>query len=338
MLRSGSCLTGNVESSNPVPLALTSPLSLRAKVSTEQGNFTVSLYALLMLSLTLAATAIDQYAAPVLYTTSPLWAVALCEVLVWRRAGFGVPSSTSSETFGFGFPRVALFGIAHVLLVVAATCFRQPITPIAGTVSGAGWILAALKLMVLAPILLLLPLRRWRILLKTYRAEFAAASFVLFTFFPARILAATWAWYGQVLGRFVFAIAGLFVPGLSYSHSLNPTIYAPDLDVTILPACSGISGIELFDCLFAFVAIMDWNRLRKGRAMSAYFAGIAAMLLGNALRLVSLVVLGNRGFANVIARFHISAGWLFFSVVFLVYLAAVYRFLLTKPVASLSQA
>lgn len=78
------------------------------------------------------------------------------------------------------------------------------------------------------------------------------------------------------------------------------------------------------------VAFVDWNRLRKGRLLLAYFAGIAAMLVGNGLRIVSFVVLGNRGFADAVSRFHLSAGWLFFSAVFLAYLSLTYRWLL-KP-------
>jgi exosortase/archaeosortase family protein len=52
------------------------------------------------------------------------------------------------------------------------------------------------------------------------------------------------------------------------------------------------------------------------------------MFLGNALRISALVILGNRGFADVIARFHISAGWIFFSAVFVLYLSLTYRKLL----------
>jgi len=60
-------------------------------------------------------------------------------------------------------------------------------------------------------------------------------------------------------------------------------------------------------------------------------AGAAAMLLGNALRIVLMVVLGNRGLADSVERFHVSAGWMFFSAAFLVYLAVVYRWMLIRP-------
>ena len=210
----------------------------------------------------------------------------------------------------------------------SALLLHATLEQLAGTVSSTGWITAGLKLSVLLPTLLLLPRERWPIVAGTYASEGIAALIVLFTFFPGRILATIWPWYGQVLGRLVFFVSGLFVHGITYSSALTPTIHGSGLDVTILPSCSGISGIELYDYLFAFVALLDWNRLRKGRALLAYFGGIAVMLAGNGLRIVSFVVLGNHGFAEVVARFHLTAGSVFFSVLFLVYLFSIYRSLL----------
>jgi exosortase/archaeosortase family protein len=82
------------------------------------------------------------------------------------------------------------------------------------------------------------------------------------------------------------------------------------------------------------VAVLDWNRLRRGRALFAYFAGLFAMLFGNAIRITSFVVFGNHGFAESISRFHVSAGWFFFSVVFLVYLSMTYSWMLGKRTAA----
>jgi exosortase/archaeosortase family protein len=311
-----------------VSLALTSQANLDSRTRVKRGNLPVSLFLFLLLLLSLAAVAADQFFTPVLYTSSPLWALAICAVLVWRRGLAGSPASPGEATFEFGFLRVGLFLVAHVVLVAVA--LRSRFAWASGAISATGWALAALKLVVLAPPLLLLPLKAWAKVLRTYAPELVAAAIVLFTFFPGRVLNAIWPQYVQALGRSVFWIAGLFVPGLTYSGWLTPTIAGPSLDLTIIRACSGLSGIELFDCLFAFIAILDWNRLRKWRMALAYFAGVAVMIVGNALRLVFLIVLGNCGFARQVARFHISAGWLFFSAVFLVYLAAVYRSLLRE--------
>jgi exosortase/archaeosortase family protein len=305
------------------------------------ANLTVPQFSFLTLLITLGAVALDQFAAPTLYSSSPLWAAAACMALVWRRGevefepetgprkfGFSFRRNIGSASYGFSLARIALFAGAHVVLVSAVRLLNGTLGLVVGTVSFAGWTTAAMKLSVLVPTLLLLPLKRWHILARTYAAEGVAALVVLFTFFPGRILATLWPWYGQVLGRVVFFFARLFVPGLSYVSAFTPTLDGPDLDVTILQACSGISGIELFDCLFAFVALLDWNRLRKGRTLLAYFGGIAAMFFGNALRISALVILGNRGFADVVARFHISAGWIFFAAVFVLYLSLTYRKLL----------
>jgi len=146
-----------------------------------------------------------------------------------------------------------------------------------------------------------------------------------------------WPWYGQMLGRFVHALARLFVPRLAYVADPSPTLGGPYLDVTIVPDCSGINGLELFDYLFALAAFLDWNRLRKGRALLCYFAGLFSMLFGNAIRITSFVVLGNHGFAESISRFHISAGWIFFSIVFLVYLSMTYSWMVGGKDAAADQ-
>jgi exosortase/archaeosortase family protein len=313
-----------------VSLTFTSESNLRFQVFPRQGNLTVSLFSLLALLLTLGAVAADQFAAPMLYSSSPLWAVAGCLVLVCRRGELGLDQETAAGSFVFSSSRIALFVAAHVLLLLAVRLLHARLEPIAGTFSSAGWMTAALKLAVLPPTLLLLSLARWRILAQVYAAEGVAALVVLFTYFPARIIGAIWPWYGQLLGRLVFVCSGFFVHGLTYTRALTPVLHGPHLDVTILFACSGISGIELFDYLFALVAILDWNRLHKGRTLIAYFAGITVMLLSNALRIAAFVVLGNRGFADAVVRFHLSAGWIFFSVMFLVLLSLTYRKLIVR--------
>jgi exosortase/archaeosortase family protein len=288
---------------------------------------------LLALVLTALAIATDQFAAPILHSSSPLWATGALLLLVWRR---GDPPLAPGETpmeMRFTARRLAFFVAAHMALTVVARWMSGALQPVAGTVTAGGTLLAAWKLSVLLPTLVLLRLEEWKKLAKIYRAEGIAALIVLLTYFPGRTIETLWPWYGQMLGRFVFACSRLFVPGLGYVRNLNPTLTGADLNVTIILACSGSNGQELFDYLFGLVAVLDWNRLQKKRALAAYFAGISAMLLGNALRIISLVVLGNRGFAGIVARYHIAAGWFFFSFVFLVYLSMVYRWMLKKRAA-----
>lgn len=311
-------------------MSLTFPTdaSLRPAISLSPGDLTVPQFSFLALLLTLAAISADQLLAPQLYTSSPLWATAACLALVWRKGNREFQRGDLRETFRFTPARALLFVAAHGALVLAARLFLPSLEPALGSQSRLGWALAVLKLSALVPTLLLVSPACWRKIARADSAEAGAALLVLLTFFPGRYLTAFWPFYGQALGRVIFGFSRLFAHGLVYLPSLTPTILGPGLDVTILYSCSGITGVELFDCLFLLIAILDWNLLRKGRALAAYFGGVAVMLLGNAMRIASFVILGNRGFGDVVARVHLSAGWIFFSILFLAYLALVYRKLL----------
>ena len=289
------------------------------------------------LFLNLAAIAVDQFAAPILYSSSPLWAAAACLVLVWRRGK--TPSDAEDLPFESSIPvtRLLAFLAAHVALILAARSFSNTLQTVSGTAKWGGALVAVGKLCVMVPTLLLFALPVWKKIVRSYFPEAIAGLLVLFTFFPSRALDTIWPWYGRMLGRCVYALARIFVPGLAYMGDSNPTLVGPSLDVTIVPECSGISGVELFDYLFGAVMILDWNRLRKGRALIGYAAGLLTILLGNAIRITSLVVFGNRGFAETVARFHVAAGPIFFSIVFLVYLSLMYRWLLGKKTAAQHQ-
>lgn len=283
-------------------------------------SFRLLLFALL---LTFVSTAFDQVLAPSLRTSTPLWAVFALLLLLWRRGlkVSGVPELPDS--LRVSAVRVLVFLAAHAALVLVA--IRLP-----GATSGLlhPWGRTLLKLLVLVPTFWLFSLRLWKAFIATYKPEFIAALVVLFTFFPLRVIDAVWPWYGQALGRFVYLVATPLVPSLGYTNAFFPTITGPDLDVTIILDCSGFNGVQLFDYLFGLVTVCDWNRLQKGRTLLAYFVGILAMLLGNALRITAMVVFGNRGFSEQVRRLHLSAGWLFFSATFLVYLVFVYRWML----------
>jgi exosortase/archaeosortase family protein len=300
----------------------------------RSGSFVAPRFILLALALTLLAVAADQFVAPILYSSSPLWATAACLLLVWRRGK--LPSSAGDPLFenSLSIGRVAAFLAGHAGLSLLARLLSSTLFTASGAMTVGGAFLAVCKLSVLVPTMILFPLATWKKIAGVYFPEAIAVLVVLLTFFPNRAVQTGWPWYGQALGRFVYTLARIFVPKLAYFADLNPTLSGPELDVTIIPDCSGINGLELFDYLFSVVALLDWNRLRKGRVLLAYCAGIVAMLLGNGIRITSFVALGNHGFAESISRFHISAGWVFFSAVFLVYLAMTYRWMLIKAVPS----
>jgi exosortase/archaeosortase family protein len=309
----------NSQEPTKVPLARVSSRSLKAPQ-----------FFLLILALIGSTITLDQFAAPLLHSSTPLWATVACLLLVWRRGQPSFLPEGFSTLFTFSFWRFGGFLAAHGALILAFRELQSALHPIAGTVTLLGTFLALGKLSVLVPSILLLPFSGWRELLRTFRAESMAFLLVLFTYFPGRAIESLWPWYGQVLGHFVHLLSSVFVKGLGYVGNLNPTLTGPDLDVTIILACSGMNGIELFDYLFGAMTVLDWNRLRKGRLLAGYFLGLFAMLLGNTLRITSLVVLGNRGFAGIVARYHISAGWIFFSIVFLVYLSLTYAWMLKQ--------
>ncbi len=282
------------------------------------------------LALTLLASALDQLAAPILHSSSPLWATTACLLLVWRRDR--IPLSPGDPSFQLSISTRRLTGFlgAHGALILSARWLSSALQTAPGALTVTGTLLAAWKLCVLAPTIILFSAAAWKKIARAYSPEGIAGLVVLVTFFPNRALSAFWPWYGQALGRFVYTLARVFVPGLAYLGNSNPTLDGADLGVTIVPDCSGINGLELFDYLFGIVAFFDWNRLRKSRALVAYCAGLLTILLGNAIRITSFVVLGNHGFAESVSRFHIPAGWIFFSAVFLVYLSLTYHWILDR--------
>jgi exosortase/archaeosortase family protein len=298
------------------------------------GNLRVPRFFVWTLLLAFAAAAADQFVVPALFSTAPLCALLACLVLVTRSQGDALTSLPSPSAPYLVTWRVLGFFAAHAALIGTVYRLDASVSRASGALNGAGWTFLLVKLAVLAPMLLLLPWRTWQYLAHTYAAEFAAAAVVLVTFFPRRVMEALWPVYGQFVGRCVYLLAWPMVSNLGYVKALYPTLTGPNLDVTILLSCSGINGIELFDALFALVVFCEWPRLNKRRTLAAYFIGVVAMTLGNILRITSFVVLGNHGFADFIARFHVNAGWLFFSLVFLLFLSSTYRWMLTPSPAN----
>jgi exosortase/archaeosortase family protein len=320
-------------------VSLLNQLELNPQTDQEKyaGSLGAPRFLFLTLLLTLIAVSVDQFAAPALYTTSPLWAMLAGLLLVWRRGVLRTNADISPGRYATSAFRLVIFLAAHaVLVLVTRSSFSDIRQGTSGFLLG-GLFMIGWKLCVLTPTVVLLPVSKWRTLVHSYRVEGVAALAVLLTFFPRRALDSLWPWYSQILGRAVYFFSWLFVSGIGYDKNLPPTLTGPHLDVTIIPACSGINGLELFDFMFGLIVIIDWNRLQKSRALLAYFCGMLAMLLSNALRISSFVILGNHGLANSISRYHLEAGWLFFSAAFLVYLSAIYRWILSPERSSTAQ-
>jgi exosortase/archaeosortase family protein len=272
--------------------------------------------------LTLSAFTVDCIVVPELFRASTLWALAALFALVIRRGTSGAENELPG-TCALARNRILLFCGLHALLL-SVLLFANPALP------------TAMKFAVLLPTLALFPLKSWLIQLRAYRMEFLAALIVMITFFPSRFFNMIMPWYPDLLGHLVYRVVSIFVNGLTYVAGTQPVIGGPKLDVEIIYDCTGIEGVNLFDCLFALIMIAEWNRLNKLRAALCYVAGLASILAGNVLRIILFVLLANT-VAPVIGagRFHIHAGWVFFALIFVGFLAATYKWMLQSPSSSL---
>jgi exosortase/archaeosortase family protein len=280
--------------------------------------------AILVIALTLLAVSFDYAVAPPHRTSTPIVVSAFLLCLLVRRLYFD-PVEPAGLSFWAPW-RLVIFVLLHLGLAGLARSFAtQP--EIASQALSVAPITAIRKFLVIVPSFVLLPRSGWQRVFRLYRAEWVATSVALATFAPYRIFAAAWPVYSRVLAHFVQAIAGLFVPDIKYQDAAAPILMGPVLDVVILPTCSGIDGILLFQLLYALLIIADWYRLGRRRALIGYFVGIATMLLANALRIAGMVVIGNRLSPELVLRYHLNAGWIFFASVFLFYLLASYPWL-----------
>jgi len=88
-----------------VSLTFTPDSNLRRQIFLHVGNLTVPQFCFFTLLITLGAVAVDQLAAPMLYSSSPLWATAACMALVWRRGEVRFERETEAGGSGFPFER-----------------------------------------------------------------------------------------------------------------------------------------------------------------------------------------------------------------------------------------
>jgi exosortase/archaeosortase family protein len=284
-----------------------------------------------VLALTLGAVCVDSWLVPDLNTVAPAFSCGLLLLLALRSSPGNHPLSTREPTPPVPAWRICCFLVLHLALIGGGVAlgglWRGPHS------AGLSISLAASKYLILAPTAFLLPGAAWRLFGRLYRAEWIASAIALASFFPLRIFTMAWPWYGQALGRSVFALARLFVPGTQYVPALTPALVGPHLEVTIVFGCGGLQGIKLFQMLFALVLVVDWNDLNRRRALAAYFGGLAAMLIANVIRITLLFVLGNTSLENHVLEYHLTGGWILFTLAFIAYLLATYRWMLSKPAA-----
>lgn len=298
-------------------------VALESAVSRMRGE-----PAIVVFSLTLVAICVDYALAPALNVWNPALSCGFLLLLLLRRGSSHPPCGAMATTPAIARkkPRILLFFLIHL---TAVGIFRLLPSPIANLQHGgiAEIAFAAAKYLIPLPTILLLTRAEWRRFEKLYRAEWVASSILLFTFFPYRLFSFIWPWYSRLLGRLVYAAAQPLVSGLAYIPWPAPTLLGPRLDVTIDFSCNGLQGVKLFQIIFAIILVLDWTLLNRKRALSGYFAGLAMMLAANAARIVLLVALGNHISPDLILRYHVGAGWIFFAGAFLAYLLLAYNWL-----------
>jgi exosortase/archaeosortase family protein len=280
-----------------------------------------------VLALTLGAVCLVSWLVPDLNTVAPAFSCGLLLILALRSSANKLQSIGKAAS-PISLWRICSFLFLHLGLIGAGMALGGIWNRAHSSILAAA--LAASKYLVLAPTAVLLSRAAWRHFDRLYRAEWIAAAIALASFFPLRIFTMAWPWYGQALGHSVLALARLFVPGTQYVAALTPTLIGPNLEVTIVFGCSGLQGIKLFQMLFALVLVMDWNELNRRRAVAAYFGGLAAMLIANVIRITLLFVLGNTSLQNGVLEYHLTGGWILFTLAFIAYLLATYRWMLRK--------
>jgi exosortase/archaeosortase family protein len=272
---------------------------------------------------------VDFLLAPPLRNTSFFLVANLFFCLVVRRLSMH-PTDNALPTLSLRRP--AIFCLLHLSLVALVNWLVSADSPYDASLRGLP--LAGAKLLVFLPTAVLLTKRTRETLLRQFRPELFASGVALLTYFPFRVFVAAWPYYSVLLAHTVHFLASLFATGLSYVPGASPTIAGPLLDVHILFACSGLDGLRLFQILFFLVLVCDWDRLRRWRTLIGYVAGLAAMLLANAIRIAAMVVIGNRISGDLVVRYHLEAGWIYVITVFLLLLLLSYRWLLATDGAA----
>ena len=278
-------------------------------------------------ALSFAVICLDYILAPGLNAFTPVLSYGLLVVLLLRgspRSGLGQPPAN------LGRRRVLFFLLLHLILVAGFLVWQGVNTPVRNEAVLPASAATLAKYLVLLPTIVLLPTAGWRSFYRGHRAELVAAAIALLSFFPHRLFLMAWPWYSQILGHLVYELSRPFVAGLQYVPSPSPTLMGPHLEVTILFLCSGLQAIKLFQLLFGLILIVDWAFLNRRRTLAAYFGGLGFMLLANALRIVLLFVIGNHVAAGPVVEYHVTGGWIFFTVAFCLYLLVTYRWILEQ--------
>jgi exosortase E/protease (VPEID-CTERM system) len=177
------------------------------------------------------------------------------------------------------------------------------------------WILTGISAIV-AGACAVIPLSCWRSLLRTtgalwiYALGAATTACALGSYSRA-----LWGSAAQWTFFLVKAILTQFVSHVVTNLSIAE-IGTETFKVQIAPQCSGMEGAAL---ILAFCAVWLWlqrSEFRFPRALLLVPASVAILFLLNAVRIASLILIGNAGAPDLaVGGFHSQAGWILFNVI-----------------------
>jgi|GEM_PF-2006899 len=130
----------------------------------------------------------------------------------------------------------------------------------------------------------------------------------------------TWGFFSRIVALSVFAMLKLTFPSAQLPDHNIPRLVLPNFRAQIAAQCSGIEGMTLFILLFTVIIVVDWKMVNKIRLIPLYMIGIAGMLFINILRIYAIFVIGNvYSVEFAVGLFHSNAGWILFTVYFLIF-------------------
>ena len=267
------------------------------------------------IALSLIAVCLDVLVVPAMYSARPFFTlVAFAALILVSNTSNGelqcLPRLTAA--------RLTLFVFLHALLMYAGHYYAAGLSAIAQSESSSAPFAGAAKTLLVVPTIVLFPVRSR--FFRRYASEVIAVAIVLFTFFPGRYFQMIWPWYSEALARGTAFVSNLFVPG-TYLDKADLTVVGSSLDMEIAFTCSGITGINLFHLVFGFIAIVEWNRLNKRRALICYVVGGLVYMVANFVRLIILFLAGNLVSPNLNLDL---IGWLVFAVTFYILMKITY--------------
>jgi len=249
--------------------------------------------------------------------------------------------------FSYQFSWLAfLFNLSGALLFLSFTHFiTQDVTwfQAHSTLGSAIWYFLGIWTTLSVPFIFL-PLKPFGKLFQTFRRQWIIAAgfaFVFIATFP--LVQNLWRPLSWFVGKTVAFGLRITVPG-TYFNPSDLSLHIKWFVTSIGRPCSGVEGMSLFLVLYTAVLVIDWKDLHKGIAFLLYPVGLLMMFISNIIRIYAIELLGwevsrnfgaDVGYKIVMDQFHSHFGWIFYTLVILVFFKIVYPYI-TKRATSVN--